>query len=182
MIDRKNFLLNVIKSKGLLKLTPEIRKLIQFALPMLKAEKQDLVVQYMICLDFLVKGVLIHWQLKLNESPRKKASDKNDVMTSPQDANFPILLGDQYHSMDYYMVARMGNVELTKALTKIEEGFWKIFFNIEKFGADIKENLKFLYEHFYNYMPQFIGNYYKGLGVIYELNTQEIELMFQAGV
>ena len=105
---------------------------------MLKAEKQDLVVQYMICLDFLVKGVLIHWQLKLNESPRKKASDKNDVMTSPQDAKFPILLGDQYNSMAYYMVARMGNVELTKAITKIEEGFWKIFFNIEKFGADIK--------------------------------------------
>ena len=31
-------------------------------------------------------------------------------------------------------------------------------------------------------MPQFIGNYYKGLGVIYELSAQEIDLMFEAGV
>jgi len=31
-------------------------------------------------------------------------------------------------------------------------------------------------------MPQFIGNYYKGLGVIYELSAQEIDLMFKAGV
>lgn len=169
LIDRKNFLLNVIRSKGLLKLTPEVRKLITFALPMLREEKQDLVVQYMICLDFLVKGVLVHWQLKLAEQPQAKAS--KDVMMS-QDPKFPILLGDQYHSMAYYMITRMGNVELTKALTRIEEGFWKIFFNLEQIGSDIKENLQFLYEHFYNYLPQFIGNYYKGLGVIYELSTE----------
>lgn len=40
------------------------------------------------------------------------------------DFKFPILLGDQYHSMAYYMVTRLGNVELTKQLTLIEEGFW----------------------------------------------------------
>jgi hypothetical protein len=39
--------------------------------------------------------------------------------------------------MAYFMITRLGNVELTKLLTLIEEGFWKIFFNIEKFTADI---------------------------------------------
>lgn len=136
----------------------------------------------MICLDFLVKGVLVHWQLKLAESPESKGSrGRGDVMMS-SDAKFPILLGDQYHSMAYYMITRMGNVELTKALTRIEEGFWKIFFNLEQIGSDIKQNLEFLYEHFYNYLPQFIGNYYRGLGVIYELGSEQTELMFKAGV
>ena len=55
--------------------------------------------------------------------------------------------------MEYYMVSRMGNIELTKILTLIEEGFWKIFFNIEHFGSDIQSNLKFIYEHYYNYLP-----------------------------
>lgn len=70
--------------------------------------------------------------------------------------------------MAYYMVSRMGNIELTKILTLIEEGFWKIFFNVEHFGSDIQSNLKFIYEHFYNYLPQFFGNCFKGLAVIYQ--------------
>jgi hypothetical protein len=77
------------------------------------------------------------------------------------DAKFPILLGDQYHSMAYFMVTRMGNVELTKLLTLIEEGFWKIFFNLEEFSTDFSQNLRFIYSHFYNYMPQFMGNCFK---------------------
>jgi len=55
--------------------------------------------------------------------------------------------------MAYFMITRLGNVELTRLLTHIEEGFWKIFFNVEKFGSDINKNLKFIYEHFYNYLP-----------------------------
>ena len=68
------------------------------------------------------------------------------------------------------MVTRLGNIELTKILTVIEEGFWKIFYNIEKFGDDINKNLQFIYEHFYNYMPQFMGNCFKGLAVIYDMD------------
>jgi hypothetical protein len=55
--------------------------------------------------------------------------------------------------MAYYMITRLGNVELTRILTKIEEGFWKVFFNTKHFTGDIVENLQFLYEHYYNYLP-----------------------------
>jgi len=40
--------------------------------------------------------------------------------------------------MAYFMITRLGNVELTKGLTHIEEGFWKIFFNMEKFSTDFQ--------------------------------------------
>jgi hypothetical protein len=38
--------------------------------------------------------------------------------------------------MAYFMITRLGNIELTRILTLIEEGFWKIFFNVEKFTSD----------------------------------------------
>ena len=84
--------------------------------------------------------------------------------------------------MAYFMITRLGNVELTRLLTHIEEGFWKIFFNVEKFGSDINKNLKFIYEHFYNYLPQFMGNCFKGLGVIYDLKQDGITVIQEAGV
>ena len=72
--------------------------------------------------------------------------------------------------MAYYMIARVGNVELTKILTLIEENFWKIFYNLEKFPADLSANIEFIYSHFYNYLPQFMGNTFKGLGLIFDLD------------
>lgn len=129
-IDRKDFLLNVITAKGLLKLSPEILRVNQIAVLFHTKDKADKVFQFLICLDFLVKGVLIHGQFK---------NKANKGLTT--DAKFPILLGDQYHSMAYYMITRLGNIELTKLLTLVEEGFWKIFFNVEAFGADMHKNL-----------------------------------------
>jgi len=57
------------------------------------------------------------------------------------ETKFPILIGDQYNSLSYYMISRVGNVELTKILTLIEENFWKIFYNLEKFPADLTANI-----------------------------------------
>jgi hypothetical protein len=94
--------------------------------------------------------------VKLEE---KKTQD--NLLLKGFDLKFPILLGDQYHSIAYFMITRLGNVELTKLLTLIEEGFWKIFFNLEKFSLDFQENLKFIYKHFQNYLPQFMGNCFK---------------------
>jgi hypothetical protein len=51
------------------------------------------------------------------------------------DTKFPLLLGDQYHTMAYFMITRLGNVELTKLLNIIEENFWKIFYNLERIGS-----------------------------------------------
>jgi len=69
------------------------------------------------------------------------------------DIKFPLLIGDQYHSIAYYMVTRLGNIELVRILTLIEENFQKIFFNIDDISNNFKDNLTFIYEHFYNYLP-----------------------------
>jgi len=136
----------------------------------------------LISLDFLVKGVLIHWQIQLQERGTiSKHSKKADLMKG-FDTKFPLLLGDQYHSMAYFMITRLGNVELTKILTLIEENFWKIFQNLEKMSSEFEQNLKFLYEHFYNYLPQFFGNSFKGLGLIFDLGQDGMAVAKEAGV
>ena len=98
------------------------------------------------------------------------------------DTKFPLLIGDQYHSMAYFMITRVGNVELTKLLTLIEENFWKIFYNLEKFPADLTANIEFIYEHFYNYLPQFMGNSFQGLGLIFDLDKETMLQARDAGV
>jgi len=98
------------------------------------------------------------------------------------DVKFPLLIGDQYHSIAYYMCTRLGNIELVRILTLIEENFQKIFFNLDKLTASFKENLIVIYRHFYNYLPQFMGNSLKGVALIFELNSEQIHLSFELGV
>jgi hypothetical protein len=54
------------------------------------------------------------------------------------DVKFPLLIGDQYHTIAYYMVSRLGNIELTRILTTIEENFQKIFCNIENISNNFE--------------------------------------------
>ena len=61
LIDRKNFLLNVLHSKNLLKLSSEILKVNRLAQLLYQKDQKEQAIQFLICLDFLVKGVLIHW-------------------------------------------------------------------------------------------------------------------------
>lgn len=82
----------------------------------------------MICLDFLIKGTLIHWSIKVKEE--NTGGRGTDIMKGFE-TKFPLLIGDQYSTMAYFMITRVGNVELTKLLTIIEENFWKIFYNLE---------------------------------------------------
>lgn len=84
--------------------------------------------------------------------------------------------------MAYFMITRIGNVELTKLLTLIEENFWKIFYNLEKFPADLTANVAFIYEHFYNYLPQFMGNSFQGLGLIFDLDPEVMLVARDAGI
>ena len=134
------------------KLSSEILQVNPFAQGLYSVEKREQAIQFMICLDFLVKGVLIHWSIKLKEEGSNGRCSGADVMKGLE-TKFPLLIGDQYHSMAYFMITRIGNVELTKLLTLIEENFWKIFYNLEKFPADLTANIEFIYEHFYNYLP-----------------------------
>ena len=98
------------------------------------------------------------------------------------DTKFPLLIGDQYNSMAYFMITRVGNVELTKLMTLIEENFWKIFYSLEKFPADFTQNVTFMYEHFYNYLPQFMGNSFQGLGLIFDLDREQMVLARDARI
>ena len=69
------------------------------------------------------------------------------------DVKFPLLIGDQYNSIAYYMVTRLGNIELIQILTLIEENMQKVFYNLDQITNNFKTNLIFMYEHFYNYLP-----------------------------
>jgi hypothetical protein len=178
LIDKKNFLLNVLQKKNLHKLSSEILKVNPFAQGLYSADKKEQAIQFLICLDFLIKGVLIHWSIKLKEESKDRGTD---VMKGFE-TKFPLLIGDQYHSMAYFMITRVGNVELTKLITLVEENFWKIFYNLEKFPADLTTNIEFIYEHFYNYLPQFMGNSFKGLGLIFDLDLASMALARDAGI
>ena len=61
-------------------------------------------------------------------------------------------------SMAYYFITRIGNNELTRNLTLIEENLWKIFYQLDTLNNDLQHNLEVIYKHFYNFMPQFMGN------------------------
>jgi len=131
------------------KLSAEILKVTQFAQGLYLRKKDERVVQFLISLDFLVKGVLTHWQIKLSS----EESTRGKTGLSGMDVKFPLLIGDQYHSIAYFMVSRLGNIELVRILTLIEENFQKIFFNLDQLSNNFKANLAFVYEHFYNYLP-----------------------------
>lgn len=156
MIDKKKFLLNILQKKNLHLLSSEILKVNPFAQGLYSLEKKEQAIQFLICLDFLIKGVLIHWSIKVNEEVG--TGSRGSEILKGFETKFPLLIGDQYHTMAYFMITRLGNVELTKLITLIEENFWKIFYNLQKFPADLTANIEFIYEHFYNYLPQFMGN------------------------
>lgn len=105
VIDKKNFLLGVLEKKNLLKLSSEILKVNPFAQGLYSMEKKEQAIQFLICLDFLIKGVLIHWSIKLKNEDNGRG---NDLMKG-LDTKFPLLIGDQYHSMAYFMITRVGN-------------------------------------------------------------------------
>lgn len=94
----------------------------------------------------------------------------------------PLLIGDQYHSIAFFMGTRLGNIELVRIITLIEENFQKIFFNLDKLADSFKENLLIIYQHFYNYLPQFLGNSLKGIALIFELDSSQIQEAFELGV
>jgi hypothetical protein len=48
------------------KLSAEILKVNQFAQKLYEEKNNDKVVNFLISLDFLVKGVLTHWHIKLD--------------------------------------------------------------------------------------------------------------------
>lgn len=116
-------------------------------------------ISFLISLDFLIKGLLTHWQIRLGEA--NKVKGKSTALMKGLDVKFPILIGDQYHTTAYFIVSRLGNIELTRILTVIEENFQKIFFNSNHMNSNFESNIKHIYKHFYNYLPTFFGHGFK---------------------
>ncbi len=60
--------------------------------PRVTARKHEQVMNFLISLDFQVKGLLSHWQIKLSEKPEMHG--KSTEMMKGLDIKFPILIGD----------------------------------------------------------------------------------------
>ena len=54
-------------------------------------QQNDKLINFLISLDFLVKGVLTHWQIKLMHSEQTRGI--KDIMKG-LDVKFPLLIGD----------------------------------------------------------------------------------------
>ena len=51
-------------------------------------------INFLICLDFLVKGVLSHWTIKLQGMPANSRSKSANGVLKGMDVKFPLLIGD----------------------------------------------------------------------------------------
>lgn len=141
------------------KLSSEILKISQFAKGLYKSKANEQVINFLISLDFMIKGLLSHWQIRLGES--NKVKGKSTALMKGLDVKFPILIGDQYHTTAFYIVSRLGNIELTRIITIIEENFQKIFYANDKLNGSFDNNIKHIYKHFYNYLPTFFAQGFK---------------------
>lgn len=73
-------------------------------------------------------------------------------------------------------------MELVRLLTLMEENFQKIFSNLDQISKDFAANLAAVYEHFFNYLPQFMANSLKGIGLIFELSDVKLAELYDLGI
>lgn len=157
------------------------------AIPYLSKEKKDAANIFLISLDYLVKGVFIHWQVTLSEQSDKTKKSiihqklKEEALIFKDDIKYNVLIGDQFHAKAFHMITRLGKNDLSKILTIIEESFAKIIFR-DGYNGNQKHNLKKLYKDFYNYLPQFFGHGFKGIAIITEMGTSSIDKSFKLGI
>ncbi len=64
--------MDLLNSANLSKLSSEILKISHFAKPLYKQKNEERLISFLISLDFLIKGQLSHWQIKLSESNKSK--------------------------------------------------------------------------------------------------------------
>lgn len=189
-IDKSKALQKIFKKTKLSDLSGEIMKLAGFvkSLPYLnKDNKKDSAIIFLVSLDYLVKGLFTHWQISLMDESEKTSDTKvrqkmkQEAFIMKQDIKYNILIGDQFHAKAYYMTSRLGNNDLCKILTTIEENFAKILFR-DGYNGNKKHNLKKLYKDFYNYLPTFFGQGFKGVAIIYEMGATSVDESFKLGI
>lgn len=189
-IDKSRALQKIFKKTKLSELSGEIMRLAGFvkALPFLnKDNKKDSAIIFLVSLDYLVKGLFTHWQITLMDESEKTSDTKirqkmkEEALIMKHDIKYNILIGDQFHAKAYHMTSHLGNNDLCKILTTIEENFAKILFR-DGYNGNKKHNLKKLYKDFYNYLPTFFGHGFKGIAIIYEMGTSSVEESFKLGI
>lgn len=190
-IDKTQTLTSILRKAKLSELSGEIMKLTEFV----KSNnggtvdsKRDAAIIFLVSLDYLVKGLITHWQITLKDddqantlSEKYRAKLKEKAPMLNYGVKYNILLGDQFHAKAYYMTSRLGSNELWKILSTIEENFAKILFR-KGYNGDSTHNLKKLYQDFYNYLPTFFGHGFKGLAIIHEMGVSDIEHSFKLGI
>lgn len=77
---------------------------------------------------------------------------------------FPMLLGDQFQSMSYFCMSRLGN-DVQTIHSWIEELVCKVH-DVPQVYDNKEENLESLYNHFYVHLPTFFGYGLKGASLI----------------
>lgn len=189
-IDKTKALKALLKKTKLSDLSGEIMKIAGFAkaIPFLDIkEKKDSAMIFLVSLDYLVKGLFTHWQITLMEESEKTKNTilrqkmKEEAILMNHDMKYNILIGDQFHAKAYYLITRLGNNDLSKILTIIEENFAKIIFR-DGYNGNKTHNLKKLYKDFYNYLPTFFGHGFKGIAIISEMGNSSIDKSFTLGI
>jgi len=188
-IDKTNTLEKLFKNSKLSDLSGEITKIAGFvkSIPILKPESRKSAMIFLVSLDYLVKGLFTHWQITLADESKKFKYSKirrkmqDDALIMKDDLKYNILIGDQFHAMAYHLTARLGSNELSTILTRIEENFAKIIFR-DGYNGWKTHNLKKLYKHFYNYLPTFFGQGFKGIAIISEMRPSSIDQSFKLGI
>lgn len=188
-IDTTNALQKLLNKTNLIDLTGEIQKIISFVkvVPFIDKSKKEAAMTFLMSLDYLVKGLFTHWQISLldeSESVNSKIIReklKQEATMVKYDIKYNILIGDQFHAKAYHMTSMLGNNELWKILATIEESFSKILFR-NGYDENKNNNLKKLYKDFYNYLPMLFGHGFKGIAIISEMGTINVEDSFKLGI
>jgi hypothetical protein len=64
-------------------------------------------IQFLVSLDFMLKGMITHWQVHLKQQNSDKF--KNTSLLRNMDVKFPILLGDKFHTSAYFITSKVGS-------------------------------------------------------------------------
>jgi hypothetical protein len=122
-IDKTSTLRTLLKKANLSQLSAEIRKVTEFAKSRGDKNsvdsKRDASMIFLVSLDYLVKGLLTHWQITLKDdakansvSPKIREKLKKKAPMLNYGVQYNILLGDQFHAKAYYMTSRLGSNDL----------------------------------------------------------------------
>lgn len=111
--------------------------------------------------EFVFKGHHVHFSIVMYDKQNEGSNLDKATNMSKKDVIYPMLIGDQYHAMSFYLTTMIGS-EIQKVHSDMEEGYSR-FHCIYPSG---EPPFEYLYKKFYHHMPNFLGNAYRGTGVI----------------